>query len=51
VLTNYGAAGLTSDVPYNHFSFLKTLETAFGLPCLNHACDAAVQVMTDVFAR
>lgn len=51
VLTNYGVAGLTSDVPYNHFSFLKTLETAFGLPCLNHACDAGVQVMSDVFAR
>jgi phospholipase C len=51
VLTNYGAAALTSDVPYNHFSLLKTLETAFGLACLNHACDAGVQVMSDVFTR
>ena len=51
VLTNYGAAGRASDVPYNHFSLLKTLEAAFGLACLNHACDANVQVMADLFAR
>jgi hypothetical protein len=49
--TNYGPHGVTSDVPYNHHSLLKTLETGFGLPCLNHACDANVQVMSDMFAR
>jgi hypothetical protein len=49
VLTNYGSHGVVSDVPYNHYSFLRTLETAFGLPCLNHACDATSHVMTDVF--
>ena len=34
---------------YNHFSLLKTMESAFRLPCLNHACDADVQVMSDLF--
>jgi len=34
---------------YTHFSLLKSLESAFGLPCLNHACDADVRVMSDVF--
>jgi hypothetical protein len=50
VRTNYGPHGQTSDVRYTHFSTLKTLEAAFGLPCLNHACDADVKVMSDLFA-
>jgi len=50
VLTSYGAGGRASDVPYNHYSFLRTLEEAFGLPCLNHACDATSKIMTDLFA-
>jgi hypothetical protein len=49
--TNYGVHGVTSSVLYNHFSLLKTLEGGFGLPCLNHACDADVEVMSDLFAR
>jgi phosphatidylinositol-3-phosphatase len=49
--TNYGAGGIKSSVPYNHHSLLKTLEAGFGLACLNHACDANVQVMTDMFAK
>jgi hypothetical protein len=28
---------------------LKTIEGAFGLRCLNHACDADVAVMKDLF--
>jgi hypothetical protein len=36
---------------YNSFSLLKSLEAAFGLPCLNHACDAGVNVMSDLFGR
>ena len=47
--TNYGAHGVNSNTPYSHFSLLKTLETGLGLPCLNHACDADVNVMTDMF--
>ena len=34
---------------YNHYSLTKTLDAAFGLPCLNHACDAGVEVMSDLF--
>lgn len=47
--TNYGLAGKQSATPYNHFSLLKSLESAFDLPCLNHACDANVAVMSDLF--
>lgn len=49
--TNYGAHGLQSSASYNHFSLLKTLEGAFNLPCLNHACDANVNVMSDLFGN
>jgi hypothetical protein len=47
--TNYGSHKKTSGVFYTHFSLLKTIEGAFGLPCLNHACDATSKVMTDLF--
>ena len=47
--TNYDKGGNQSAVPYNHFSLLKSLESAFGLPCLNHACDSNVAVMSDLF--
>lgn len=43
--------GIKSDKFYNHFSLLKTMEAAFGLPCLNHACDSGAEVMTDLFRR
>ena len=47
--TNYGSHGLQSSAAYNHFSLLKSIEGALGLPCLNHACDSTVNVMTDLF--
>jgi hypothetical protein len=47
---NYGIQGKTSALRYTHFSLLKSLESAFILPCLNHACDANVPVMSDLFA-
>lgn len=47
--TNYGVHGTQSSKFYTHFSLLKTLEAGFGLPCLNHACDANVRVMNDLF--
>jgi hypothetical protein len=34
---------------YTSFSLLKSMEGAFRLPCLNHACDADVNVMSDLF--
>jgi hypothetical protein len=49
VETNYSANGRTSNVAYDHFSLLRTLEAGFGLPCLNHACDSTSLVMNDVF--
>jgi len=48
--TNYGAHGLSSGQFYTHFSLLKSLESGLHLPCLNHACDADVKVMTDLFS-
>jgi len=41
--------GTVSNTYYDSFSLLKSLEAAFGLPCLNHACDQGVAVMTDLF--
>lgn len=50
VQTNYGGdAGIQSGRFYDSFSLLKSLESGFGLPCLNHACDSNVHVMRDLF--
>lgn len=49
--TNYGDHGVKSARRYTHFSLLKSLEAGFGLPCLNHACDASASLMTDLFGR
>ena len=38
-----------SNTYYNSFSLLKSMEESLGLPCLNHACDPGVQVMSDLF--
>jgi hypothetical protein len=50
VETNYGVSGVKSNAFYTHFSLLRSLESGFGLPCLNHACDADTATMTDLFA-
>lgn len=49
--TNYGAHGVTSARRYTHFSLLKTVEAGLRQPCLNHACDDDVKVMSDLFGR
>ena len=49
--TNYNKARIQSSNFYDHYSLTKTLDAAFGLPCLNHACDAGVNVMADLFAK
>ena len=49
--TNYGSHGVQSATLYNHFSLLKSIEGGVGLPCLNHACDSGVQVMSDLFSN
>lgn len=50
VQTNYGSRGRQSETYYNSFSLLKSIEAGLGLPCLNHACDSNVTVMSDLFA-
>jgi len=47
--TNYGPHELQSGEFYTHFSLLKSIESGLQLPCLNHACDANVSVMSDLF--
>ena len=49
--TSYGVHGVQSTRRYTHFSLLKSIEAGFGLPCLNHACDAGAAVMSDLFHR
>ena len=46
---NGGVSGVQSNTFYTSFSLLKSLEAGFGLPCLNHACDANVHIMSDLF--
>ncbi len=46
-----GQGGVQSGKYYNSFSLLRSLEAGFGLPCLNHACDAGVSVMSDLFGK
>jgi len=43
--------GVQSSNYYNSFSLLKSMEAGFGLPCLNHACDSGVAMMSDLFGR
>ena len=48
--TNYGVKGVQSAQFYTHFSLLRSIEGGLALPCLNHACDASTNTMTDLFA-
>jgi hypothetical protein len=51
VITNKGKYPVTDNTAYNHYSLLLSMEEAFGLPCLAHACDSALGVvpMTPLF--
>jgi phosphatidylinositol-3-phosphatase len=51
VQTNHRSAGVQSVTYYNSFSLLRSLEAGLGLPCLNHACDRGVTVMSDLFGH
>jgi hypothetical protein len=42
-------SGIQSANFYSSFSLLRSLESGFRLPCLNHACDKGVNVMSDLF--
>jgi phospholipase C len=51
VITNKSHHHVADNTPYNHYSLLLSLEKAFGLPCLQNACDQAhgVVPMTPLF--
>jgi hypothetical protein len=51
VITNRSQEHVVDSTPSNHYSLLLSLEQAFGLPCLEHACDASLGVvpMTPLF--
>ncbi len=49
VITNKGSYPITDGTAYNHYSLLRSYETAFGLPPLAHAGDSAVPSMNPLF--
>ena len=49
VITNQGGQQITDGTAYNHYSLLKTMEEAFGLPFLAHAGDSDVPAMAPLF--
>jgi hypothetical protein len=49
VITNAGENHVTDNTAFNHYSLLRTLEGAFGVPCTAHACDSVVPAMTALF--
>ena len=51
VINNHSAGHVTDATAYNHYSLLRSMESAFGLPCLAHACDTSVPLMTRLFAN
>ena len=40
VISPLGRPGFSSAAPYTHYSLLRTIEDAWGLPCLGEACSA-----------
>jgi len=53
VVTNHGPRGVADDTPYDHYSLLRTIEDAFGIPQhLAHAAetDKGVRPMVKLFA-
>ena len=49
VITNKGPIHITDSTAYNHYSLLRSMEAAFGLPRLAHAGDSVVPAMTKLF--
>jgi hypothetical protein len=51
LLSPFVRAGVTSAVPYNHYSMLRTVQQIFGLPGLGYAADPGLNVLgADVFS-
>ena len=49
VITNHHPNPMRDNTAYNHYSLLRSMEKAFGLPCLAHACDSDVPTITPLF--
>ncbi len=49
-ITNYGVKGIVDGHFYTHYSLLKTIEAAFGLPFLGHARDASTATLAPLLA-
>jgi hypothetical protein len=51
VVTSHGPRAVKDSQPANHYSTLRSIEDAFGLPCLNFACDTKhVTPLSDLLA-
>ena len=54
VITNHHnpKSGFQDATPYNHYALLRTIQTAFGVGCLQNTCDTAnVPLMTPLFTN
>jgi hypothetical protein len=49
-ITNYGVRGVQDTRFQSHYSLLKTVEAAFGLPYLGHAADATTNTLAPLLA-
>ena len=49
VVTSKDAPARKIDTPYNHYSLLATLEAAYGVDCLGHACEAKDALIEGLF--
>jgi hypothetical protein len=50
-ITNYGVRGVKDTRFQSHYSLLKTIEAAFGLPYLGHAADPTTNTLAPLLAR
>jgi hypothetical protein len=49
VVTSKAGAARKIDAPFNHYNLLATLEAAYGVGCLGHACEAKDALIEGLF--
>ena len=49
VVTSKAARARKMDTPFNHYNLLATLEAAYGVDCLGHACEAKDALIEGLF--
>jgi phosphatidylinositol-3-phosphatase len=49
VVTSKDTPARKIDAPYNHYNLLSTIEAAYGLDCLGHACEAKDALIEGLF--